>query len=253
MLREDVGAVNVVSAVSAATRVQRSIRHFGIATDLAERTRRDEKERETVVAKEHSRLASEIHDTLAQSLAIIVMQLADAEAKLGPAWSQAERPLSIVRELAVESLAYARRSVSMLRPNVAAGGLTRSIRDVTDSVRRHFGGSLILEVTGEAVALDPAVESALLGIAREALMNAVKHSIASRITVELDFARGSVRALVSDDGMGFNVNDARADAFGLISMQERAGRAGVALTLVTEPGAGTTIIASWSPERIASA
>ena len=139
------------------------------ADEERDRVRRLEAERETAVANERSRLAGEIHDTLAQGLAMIVMQLADAEAKLGPAWSRAEKPLSMVRELAVESLAYARRSVSVLRPNVATGGLARSIRDIADSVRRHFEGPLILDVAGDAVLLDAAVESALAGIAREAV------------------------------------------------------------------------------------
>jgi PAS domain S-box-containing protein len=228
----------------------------GTIVDVTERKKADEErhhvlslesERETAIANERSRMAGEIHDTLAQGLAMIVMQLADAEAKLGPAWAQAEKPLAMVRELAVESLAYARRSVNMLRPNIGAGGLARSIRDVVDSVRRHFAGSVILDVTGDAVLLDAAVESALVGVTREALTNAVKHSSAGRITVELNFAHGAVRLVVSDDGIGFDANAVRADAYGLVSMQERAARAHVALTFVTEHGAGTTIIASWSP------
>jgi PAS domain S-box-containing protein len=223
-----------------------------LADEERNRVRRLETERETAVANERSRLAGELHDSLAQALAMIVMQLADAEAKLGPAWSRAAKPLSMVRELAVESLAYARRSVSMLRPHVGAGGLARSIRDIVDSMRRHFSGALILDVTGDALA-DAAVESALVGIVREALTNAVKHSAATRIVVTLEFAHGAVRLLVSDDGTGFDANAARPDAYGLVSMQERATRADVALTFVTEPGAGTTIVASWSPEALAPA
>ena len=207
-----------------------------------------ESERET--ANEHSRLAGEIHDTLAQGLAMILMELAEAEAKLGPARSLAEKPLSIIRELAVDNLAYARRCVNMLRPNVRAGGLARAIRDIIDSVRRHFAGSLILHVTGDALLLDAAVEWALVGIAREALTNAVKHSNASRITVELDFVQqpAAARVVVSDDGIGFDASTVSADSYGLLSMQERAGRARVALTVVAEAGAGTTIIAGWSPD-----
>jgi PAS domain S-box-containing protein len=212
----------------------------GTIIDVTERKRAED---------ERSRLAGEIHDTLAQGLAMIVMQLADAEAKLGPAWAQADKPLSTVRELAVESLAYARRSVNVLRPNVSSGGLARSVRDVVDSLRRHFVGSLNLSVIGDAVLLDTPVESGLVGIAREALTNAVKHSGATRIDVELDFAEGgSVRVVVADDGIGFDADAVRPDAYGLVSMQERAARARVALTLVTEPSAGTTIVASWSPE-----
>jgi signal transduction histidine kinase len=69
---------------------------------------------------------------------MIVVQLADAEATLGPAWARAEKPLGLVRELAVESLAYARRSVTMLQPSAPAAGLARALRDLVDSGRRHF-------------------------------------------------------------------------------------------------------------------
>jgi PAS domain S-box-containing protein len=221
------------------------------AEEERERVRRLENEREAAIASERTRLAGEIHDTLAQALAMIVMQLADAEAKLGPEWSRAEKPLSLVRDLAVESLAYARRSVNMLRPSVRAGGLAQSLREVVDSLARHFGGSLELTVNGDPALFDSAVESALTGIAREALTNAVKHSNAARIAVELAFAKGgAVRVVVSDDGIGFDPNAVRTDSYGLVSMQERAARGHVALTFVTEPGAGTTIVASWSPENI---
>jgi signal transduction histidine kinase len=210
----------------------------GTIVDITERKHAEE---------ERNRLAGEIHDTLAQGLAMIVMQLADAEAKLGTAWSRAEKPLSTVRELAVESLAYARRSVNVHRPTVGTGGLARSIRDVVDRLRRQFSGSLNLAVTGNAVLSDAAIESALVGIAREALTNAIKHSMATRIAVELNFSEsGSVRVVIADDGIGFDPNAVRSDGYGL-SMQERAVRARIALTFVTEPSAGTTIVASWSP------
>ena len=218
------------------------------AEDERDQMRRLESEREAETVRERSRLAGEIHDTLAQGLAMIVMQLADAEAKLGSAWSRAEKPLTIVRELAVDSLAYARRSVNVLG-NVGGGGLARSVRDVVDSARRLFNGSISLVVTGAAVLHDTSVEAALLGIVREALTNAVKHSQAANIAVEVEFvAAGGVRATVSDNGIGFDPDATRPDSYGLVSMHERAARAEVALTFITDPGAGTTVIASWSPE-----
>jgi signal transduction histidine kinase len=57
-----------------------------------------------------------------------------------------------------------------------------------------------------------------------------------------------VRATVIDNGVGFDPDVSRPDGFGLVSMHERAARAGVALTFITDPGAGTTVIASWSPD-----
>jgi PAS domain S-box-containing protein len=218
------------------------------AEEEHERARRLEQEQQSAIAAERTRLAGEIHDTLAQGLAMIVMQLADAEAKLGPSWARAEKPLGLVRELAVESLAYARRSVTMLQPSAPAAGLARAIRDVIDSGRRHFDGTLSFAVTGNAVLLPASVESALAGIAREALTNATRHSGAPQVEVELAFQDGgAVRLAVADSGVGFDVEKVPSDGYGLTSMQDRAARAGVALTFVTEPGAGTEVVASWSP------
>lgn len=218
------------------------------AEEERDRMRQMELEHESAIAAERARLAGEIHDTLAQGLAMIVMQLADAEAKLGELWARAEKPLNTVRELAVESLAYARRSQQMLRPSVTAGGLPRAIRDVVDSLRRHFGGEVILNVRGKSALLPAAVESALAGIAREALSNSMRHSGATQISVDIEFSTsGAARLVVADKGIGFDTNVVRQDAYGLTSMNERAMRAGVALTFVTEPGAGTEIVANWSP------
>ncbi len=218
------------------------------AEEEREQMRRLENERETAIMTERARLAGEIHDTLAQGLAMIVMQLADAEAKLGPLWARAEKPLDTVRELAVESLAYARRSLNMLRPRVTSGGLTRAVRDVADSLRRHFAGEVSLAVKGEATLLPAPVESALASIAHETISNAIRHSGAARVQVEIEFVPGgAVRLIVTDAGVGFDIDAVRGDAYGLVSMNERASRVGIALTFVTEPGAGTEVVASWSP------
>jgi PAS domain S-box-containing protein len=214
-----------------------------------DRLRRLESEREAAIAQERSRIAREIHDTLAQGLAMIVMQVADVETKLGSSWALAARPLSTIRDLAVESLAFARRSLNALRLPAGTAGLAAVLQDVVDRLGRHFDGSLNLSVTGNSALIDPAIESALTGIAREALTNAVKHSRAPHVVAELEFMDGgAVRVVVSDDGIGFDASTVRSDAYGLVSMQERAIRAGVVLTFVTEKAAGTTIVASWAPD-----
>jgi signal transduction histidine kinase len=173
------------------------------------------------------------------------MQLADAEDKLGPAWATARKPLDTVRELATGALASARRSVGMLRPN-ASTGLLRAIRHVADIVGRYDTGAIDVRVTGTPFTLDATVEAELVGIAREAMTNAAKHSSASRLALELAFTNGSaVRLAVVDDGVGFDPDEQREDAYGLLGMRERAARIGAALTLVTAPGGGTQVVAAW--------
>jgi signal transduction histidine kinase len=198
------------------------------------------------VAEERNRLARDIHDTLAQALALIVMQLQRVEAKLGPAWGAAREPLETVRQLAVEGLAEARRSVGMLRPPVTPHGLAQAVHDAADVVRGFYRGALEVRVTGVSHATERAVEEELFAILREALTNAAKHSDASRIDVEVSYPdQRSVRVAVTDDGVGFDPDQPRNGHYGLIGMSERAERIGAALTIASEPGAGTEIVAVW--------
>jgi signal transduction histidine kinase len=198
------------------------------------------------IAEERNRLARDIHDTLAQALALIVMQLQRAESKLGPAWESARGPLETVRQLATEGLAQARRSVSMLRPPVTPHGLIQAVQESADLVRRFFHGRLEVGVTGTPHELDRSVEEELFAIVREALTNAAKHSQATRIDVDLTYLDpGCVRVAVTDDGVGFDPEQPRNGRYGLVGMYERASRIGAVLTLATEPGAGTEIVALW--------
>jgi signal transduction histidine kinase len=201
------------------------------------------------VAEERNRLARDIHDTLAQSLALIVMQLQRAESKLGPAWALASEPLETVRQLAVEGLAEARRSVSILRPPVTPHGLAHAVHEAANVVRVYFSGFVEVRVTGVSHAVERAVEEELFAIVREALTNAAKHSHANRIDVEVAYPDDhSVRVAVTDDGVGFDPDQPRNGHYGLIGMSERADRIGAALTLASEPGAGTEIVAVWPNE-----
>jgi signal transduction histidine kinase len=222
------------------------IQALGSQAALALEMRRlGDTERHAAIADERNRLAREIHDGLAQALALMVMQLADAEDKLGPAWAVARKPLDTVRELAIGGLASARRSVGMLRPNGPVG-LLRAIRHAADNLGRYDTGAIDVHVTGSPFALDATVEAELVGIAREAMTNAAKHSRATHLAVEVAFTEGhAVRLAVVDDGVGFDPDAQRADAYGLVGMRERAARIGAALTLVTEPGGGTQIVAAW--------
>ena len=203
-------------------------------------------ERATAIAEERNRLARDIHDTLAQALAQIVMQLQHAETKLGPAWTSAREPLETVRKLAVEGLAEARRSVSMLRPPVTPHGLAQAVQEAAGLVRGYYSGVLDVCVDGVPHPLERPVEEELFAIVREALTNAAKHSRANHIDVEVAYPDArSVRVTVTDDGVGFDPEQPRSGRYGLIGMSERAGRIGAALTLASEPGAGTEIVAVW--------
>jgi signal transduction histidine kinase len=94
------------------------------------------------------------------------------------------------------------------------------------------------------------VEREFIGIAQEALTNAVRHSRARRITVRASTVQAvGVRLSVADDGRGM-IRDEPASGFGMTSMQERAERIGASLTVVTGPRQGTEIVLAWDPASL---
>jgi signal transduction histidine kinase len=94
------------------------------------------------------------------------------------------------------------------------------------------------------------VEREIIGIAQEALTNAVRHSRARRITLRASAVRSlGIRLSVADDGRGF-ARDRNSSGFGMISMEERAERIGASLTIVTAPRRGTEIVLAWEPSSL---
>jgi signal transduction histidine kinase len=134
----------------------------------------------------------------------------------------------------------------MLRPPVTPRGLVHAVQEAADVVRGYYPGSLDVRVSGNGHPIERAVEEELFAILREALTNAAKHSKASRIEVEIAYPDDRrARVSVKDDGVGFDPDQPRDGHYGLIGMSERAERIGAALTLASEPGAGTEIVAVW--------
>jgi signal transduction histidine kinase len=94
------------------------------------------------------------------------------------------------------------------------------------------------------------VEREIIGIAQEALTNAVRHSRARRITIRASAVQSvGLRLSVSDDGRGIG-RDRQTTGFGMTSMQERADRIGASLTIVTAPRNGTEVVLAWEPASL---
>jgi len=94
------------------------------------------------------------------------------------------------------------------------------------------------------------VEREIIGIVQEALTNAVKHSLAQRITIKASTVNSlGLRLSVADDGRGIP-RERPTSGFGLTSMQERADRIGASLTIVTAPRSGTEIVLAWEPSSL---
>jgi signal transduction histidine kinase len=204
--------------------------------------------RRQAVLQERNRIARDIHDTLAQGFAAILMQLQAAQRAGGQELPAAvATTLDTAVELARTHMVEARRSVSALRPQ---GGDQEKIGDALErmtALARRTSGLPVALTLSELPPFGAGVEREIIGIAQEALTNAVRHAKAHAITVRAEGVRAiGFRLSVADDGRGFSA-EKRGSGFGMTSMRERAERIGASLTIVTAPRGGTEVVLAWEP------
>jgi signal transduction histidine kinase len=211
--------------------------------------------RQAAIFEERQRLAREIHDTLAQDLAGIVVHLEAAEEALTDV---PDRPgarvlphIGQAKAVAREGLEQARKLVWALRPDILEGTpLASALERAAAQWAQEAALPVEVVVTGEAVVLPPEAQVTLLRVLQEALSNVRKHARAHEVTVTLSFMRGVVALDVQDDGRGFEpgrspVAPATPDGggFGLTAMHERVEQLGGTLLIESAPGEGTTVVA----------
>ncbi|HEX4651966.1 MAG TPA: two-component regulator propeller domain-containing protein [Granulicella sp.] len=202
------------------------------------------------VLAERTRIAREIHDTLAQGYVGISVQLEVASRLLKTSPEAAASQLDLTKELVRSSLAEARSSIWELRsPETADSPETDSLplRLAADiEARRQADGPAIrLDVRGAARSLDRRLEDQFLRVAQEAVANALRHAGAHQITLILTYAPNSLELQVSDDGIGFHTPPggfAATGHFGLKGIEERAATIGAKLHIRSQRGQGTTLL-----------
>jgi signal transduction histidine kinase len=202
---------------------------------------------QTAILEERSRIAREIHDTLAQAFTGILLQLGSAERLGSQDPARTQEHLRAIRELAHEGLAESRRSVQALRPQALetldlAEALSRMVRRLAPDGRPR----LEFRLHGAPRGVRPDVADHLLRIGQEALTNALRHAGANLIDVGLTFAEAEVKLCVQDDGRGFAVDSPeRKGGYGLVGMRERAGILGAELAVSSGPEQGTRVTVRW--------
>jgi two-component system NarL family sensor kinase len=238
-----------------------------------ERARLYARSQELGAVRERNRLAREIHDTLAQGLSAIALQLETADALLeralldctlaagtehghrddseisppAPAFDGARRAVQQALTLARANLDEARRSVLDLRAAPLEGrSLAAALAGLAaDSTAQAVGTTVVnLSTVGGSRPLPVSVEVGLYRVAQEAVGNSLRHAGARRVQITLTTTPSSVRLVVEDDGRGFEPHQAPTGRFGLAGMNERIGLLGGVLHIRSAPGAGTQIEAT---------
>jgi len=197
------------------------------------------------VLAERTRIAREIHDTLAQGFVGISVQLELAAQMLSSSPQAVGEQLNQTRKLVRDSLAEARSSIWNLRSNEPesvdfASRFSNAIRARTAAkpIETH------IQFTGTYRALPPNVESELLKIALEAVANVLQHSGATHLDIQVQYEIKRLRMQIEDNGVGLSSDMADATPaghFGVIGMRERTHAIGGTFTMNSVPGAGTKI------------
>jgi len=186
---------------------------------------------------ERSRLAREIHDTLAQGFTSIVTlsQAADASWDSDPDTARAQ--VRLIEQTARDNLAESRALVADLSPApIADASLADALRRLGE---RHYAETVVpVAVSAASAPLPTAIEVVLLRSAQEALANVRKHAQATDVGLMLCQSAGGARLTLRDNGIGF---DPPRPGYGLTGMRHRVEQVGGSMRVDSAPGAGTLV------------
>lgn len=212
--------------------------------------------RRTLNCSEREHIARELHDTLLQGFLGASMLLDEAVEQV-PADSPFRPSLSRAVRLVHQAVEDGRKVLQGQQPTGSGSeGLDRAFMRLQDEFARCRDVRLLILVQGKRRALASVVEEQIHRIGREGVVNALRHSGASLIEVEVEYARRAVRVLVRDNGCGFDstlVQSAWDSHWGLRSMRDRATSIGADLRIWSRPGTGTEIEISFPASRAAGA
>ncbi len=241
---QKMGILNVLSSDSQelAEEQLRLLYTIGDMISIAiDRSRLFANSRQAGIIEERNRLAREIHDTLAQSLAAISLRLESLDILLeqGVDTPKLQPPLRATLDLVHHSLEEARRSVLDLRASpLEESNLPLALEKLVQEVKASTSSRGHCQVQGQYRRLSQRVEMGLYRIAQEALHNIRQHAQAKKFSLLIEYTPQMLRLYINDNGQGFDP-EAEVQGFGLIGISERAKLLGAQLAIQSQIGEGT--------------
>ena len=212
------------------------------------------------LAEERARIARELHDIVAHSVTVMVLQTGVVRRRLTAAQEAERQLLAGVEDAGRDAVAELRRTLGLLRgdDSPALGpqpGLAR-LDDLVDQLK-EAGLAVKVKVSGTAVPLPPSLDLSAYRILQEALTNVLKHSGTNRADVTISYRPDALALSVVDPG-GPAVQRPRPSGsgggHGLVGMRERVTMFGGTLAAAPQPGGGFTVVAELPvPARAGSA
>jgi signal transduction histidine kinase len=188
-----------------------------------------EREQRAIAAafNERARIARELHDVIAHSVSVMVIQAGGARVVMDTDPERSEASLRSVERAGRDALAEMRRLLGVLD----GGEDTRALApqpglahiDALLSRTRTAGLHTILRIEGEPTAVSPALDLCAYRIVQEALTNAIKHAGPAQVTVRLNWTRDALELHISDDGRGPVAVNSTSGGHGIVGMRERTG------------------------------
>jgi signal transduction histidine kinase len=200
-----------------------------------------------VAAEERHRLARDLHDGVAQTLANAALGIELAQRRARQDVPAALADLEQLRGRLVESQKGLRDILFALRPlALEDGGLGPAVLALAERINGTNGAKVVARRVDAARRLAPEVEAGAFTVIREAANNAIKTGRAPNVSIDVYEDDGAMVAMVEDDGQGFDVASTLASyasrgSLGLLQMRESARLIGGQLSLDSSPGQGTRV------------
>ena len=193
--------------------------------------------------EERRRVAREIHDGPAQSMANVVFRAEVCERLIDTDIERSKAELRALREQVRDCLKETRKIIFDLRPMTLDDlGLVPTIRRILDTFRERIGVMTEIRVMGEEKRLDSHFEIGLFRIIQEALHNIEKHAKATHVIVRIEFNLKAISVIIQDDGKGFDsAETVGSESFGLMGIRERVDLLSGELNIKSEKNQGTKV------------
>ena len=209
--------------------------------------RHQEKQQQLIVMEERATIARELHDSIAQSLSCMKMQVSCLQMQDAEMPDSNKQLLSQIRNELNTSWVQLRELLTTFRLTLNHANLPAALQESLDALQSQTQAKLHLDCRLSSLALDAQKQVHLLQIVREAVLNAIKHAQASEITVScVTAADGTHSVSIRDNGIGIGEASEPPGHYGLNIMRERAQRLGGVLHF-SQPQNGGTLVSVTFP------
>jgi PAS domain S-box-containing protein len=201
----------------------------------------------TAQEEERKRISRELHDVIAQSLAIVNYRLSGLQSKSFSLPEELQQKILAAQTSVEQAVDTVHRFARDLRPSMLDDlGLRPALETYLKDFqqRSHLKVELLADASTEA--LDSTARTVLYRIAQEALTNIVRHAAATRVTITIQQQPDAVRMEIIDNGIGFTpvpqgTLNPKSNRLGLLGMRERVEMAGGTFAIDSAPGGPTTV------------